>query len=122
MKKSALLLLFLAVFILSGVFISVFLPKININITIEPQYQSAVHAHESEQEKPHCSALYNHLVMKDLIKVINEYYEKGYSLKGFSSSSYGQFGMTQYSAVVCKENFPQTIDRQSKQIGTHKFD
>lgn len=102
MKKSVLFLLFLSIFILSGIFVSVFLPKINIEITIKPQYQSVVNAHESEQEKPRCVVLSSSdLNPKKIIEGINKSYDKGYSLKGFSTSS-GQYSFTHF-AVVCKE-------------------
>ena len=109
MKKSILFLLFFCIFIFSGIFVSVFLPKINIEITINPQYQSVANAHEVEPEEPSCFVLSsNDYDLKKFASNVNKLYDKGYRLQGFSSSSYslGVSNSTSFMkifAVACQE-------------------
>lgn len=118
MKKSTLLFPLAILIIFLILFSSVFLPRINIEITIQPQYQSVAKAEKKDKtenidtNKPHCIVL-NYDGYKDgkMTKTINEYYDKGYSLKNFSvvpsftnlsSVSASVMGYT-YFAPMCKE-------------------
>ncbi|MBV6624061.1 MAG: hypothetical protein KI793_14175 [Rivularia sp. (in: Bacteria)] len=89
------------------IFSSVFLPRIKVEITIQPQYQSVAKAEKKDNnaiDKPHCvvfSGLSSQ--MKRLSKILNRYYGEGYSLKGFSTAPSGGISISEYTAVVCKE-------------------
>ena len=110
MKKSVLFLLFFSTFIFLGIFSSVFLPQIKVEITIQPQSQSFVNAHEPDseaREKPHCVAISSSRFNTDeIINKINASYDKGYRLKGFSTTSTyigAGIGDIKHFAAVCKE-------------------
>lgn len=92
MKKSILLLPIAVIVIFAVVFSSVFLPRIKVEITIQPQYQSIAKAEKKDSidnldiNKPHCMVLHGD-GYKDgkMTKIINEHYDKGYRLKSFSA-------------------------------------
>lgn len=89
MKKFILLLPITVIVIFLVVFSSVFLPRIKVEITIQPQYQSIAKADKTDNvdiKKPHCMVLSGD-GYKDgkMTKIINEHYDKGYRLKSFSA-------------------------------------
>lgn len=118
MKKSILLLPFVFIVIFVVIFSSVFLPRIKVEITIQPQYQSIAKAQKKEKKdnidinKPHCMVLHSD-GYKDgkMTKIINEHYDKGYRLKSFSavpnfmtlSSTNAHVMNYTYFAPMCKE-------------------
>ncbi len=115
MKKYILLLPVAIIVIFVVVFSSVFLPRIKVEITIQPQYQSIAKAEKKDSidiNKPHCMVLHGD-GYKDgkMTKIINEHYDKGYRLKSFSAvpSNMTLIGNSAsimsytYFAPMCKE-------------------
>ncbi|MGB3642670.1 MAG: hypothetical protein WBA39_34560 [Rivularia sp. (in: cyanobacteria)] len=112
-KKSILLLPFVFIVIFAVIFSSVFLPRIKVEITIQPQYQSIAKAEKKDNiatDKPHCVVLSANRIEKVTDK-INELYAKVYRLNNFSAipsymsltSINAPVMMYDYFAAVCKE-------------------
>ncbi|MDJ0773738.1 MAG: hypothetical protein QNJ49_09985 [Mastigocoleus sp. MO_167.B18] len=110
MKKYISFLPFVFVIVFVVIVSSVFLPQIKVEITIQPQSQSIVKAEKTEnsvKEKAHCIFLYQRTDDVDkIIDKIQQYYDRGYRLRGFSGvPTIITAGVPQvaYYAPVCKE-------------------
>lgn len=109
MKKYILFLPFVLVIVFAVIVSSVFLPQVKLEITIQPQYQSSVKAEKTDnsvKEKAHCIFLSQERNINKIIDKVDEYYGRGYRLKGFSATSTSSgldVDTVTYYAPVCKE-------------------